>query len=117
MKNAIALELKVLRRKAGFTQADCAHLLGCRQARISEAETGGRLLSLLELYQLSLVYGKSLERFLAELAPGLRSELANRLPSLPSAPKRWLPRYTREKTLANLTARLGINPISDHGGA
>ena len=42
MSTEFALDLRLARRKAGFTQRDVAHLLGTRKSLVCELEKGRR---------------------------------------------------------------------------
>lgn len=117
MKNDIALRLKVLRRKAGLSQGDCAHLLGINASRLSTIELGKVPLSIRELTILALVFGTSLDSLLAGSVDDVRRGLAERLSTLPPAPTYWLKRFNRHHTLNALAVRLEALSTRDHDGA
>ena len=117
MSQSFALDLKVARRKSGFTQQDCAHLLDVNIAKISLLEQGKALPSVLEICTLSLLYGKSFESLFGGMMEDAQHNLKDRLVTLPEVSKRWLGRFIRNNTLNKLAARLDeINP-SEHGSA
>ncbi|MCB2052416.1 MAG: helix-turn-helix transcriptional regulator, partial [Novosphingobium sp.] len=61
MNTQLALDLRLARRKAGFTQDDAAHLLGVRAPRLSVLEQGRKRPNLVQICTLSLIYGRSFE--------------------------------------------------------
>ena len=61
MSTEFALDLRLARRKAGFTQRDCAHLLAIPTAILAQLESGKRLPSLVQICTLSVIYGRSFE--------------------------------------------------------
>ncbi|WP_205410834.1 helix-turn-helix transcriptional regulator [Salaquimonas pukyongi] len=108
------MDLRVARRKAGLTQVDCAHLLDVHPSLISRFESGRSTPSIQSICTLSLLYGRSFERLFGEAFASARTELAERLPSLPDAPTHWLPRPNRQHTLNQLSAHLSE---SENGAA
>ena len=100
------LDLKVQRRKAGLSQEDVAHLIGAHPSKVSLLEGGRALPTLHDIAALSIVFGKSFEEFFFAFVQDARSAIASRLPSMPQAPKRWLPRFNRQYTLDHLAERL-----------
>ena len=114
MKNDLALDLKVTRRKAGLTQADCAHLLSVERARISQMESGKRLPTLAEACRLSLIYDRPLDSLLVSVKLPAARELGGRLSSLPTPRTRWISTFNRQQTLSSLAERLLRNEYRDH---
>lgn len=106
MTSDIALELKVARRNAGLRQRDCARLLGVHPSRVSKLESGANVPSITDLYILSLIYGKPIDRFLSGIKRELHSALAIRLATMPKAPRKWLGKMNRLHTMQTLARRL-----------
>jgi transcriptional regulator with XRE-family HTH domain len=105
------LDLRVARRRAALTQIDCAHLLGCRQSRISKFEAGDATPTVEELSILYLLFDRSLGKTSEEIVAALRDELLSRLASIPDCPPAWRDRQTRFHTLGGLAERLAaIDP-------
>lgn len=111
MSYKFGLDLRVARRRAALTQADCAHLIGSDQPRISKFERGVATPSVVELSVLFLLFDKSLGRMSEEIVASLRDELLSRLASIPDCPPAWRDRQTRFGTLGSLAERLAaIDP-------
>ncbi len=106
MTNEFALDLKLARKKAGFTQRDCAHLLAVHPATLSDLENGKRPPRLAQLCELSLIYGRSFQSLFNEIIETAKHELSDRLQSLPDAPKDWISSVNREYSLDRLAERL-----------
>ncbi|MEQ9155794.1 MAG: helix-turn-helix transcriptional regulator [Roseitalea porphyridii] len=105
MQTDFALDLRRLRRQAGLTQRDCAHLLGVHSKRIWSLEYGRDLPSLTELCTLSLIYGRTFESLYAALLRDVRRELRERLETLPDSRSSSLT-FNRPSTLERLSSRL-----------
>ena len=116
MTNEFALDLKVARKKAGLTQADCAHLLSVDQARISLLERGKAKPSMRELGLFSVIFGRPFERLFSGLVVEAAHELSGRLSSVPTCPRHWPARLNRSHTLENLAERLAAFSPWEHGG-
>ncbi|MFZ1813093.1 MAG: helix-turn-helix transcriptional regulator [Rhizobiaceae bacterium] len=84
MTTQFALDLRLARRKAGFTQNDTAHLLGLRTAALSALEQGRRLPSLTQICTLSLIYGRSFESLFGAILRQARRDIEERLMTLPA---------------------------------
>ena len=106
MKNEHALDLKVSRRKSGFTQGDCARLLSVHPSKISLIESGKSLPNIRDIAALTVIYGKSFESLFQGIVTEVRQSLKERLPAMPEAPKRWLSRLNRQHTLDAVAERL-----------
>lgn len=106
MHKEYALDLKVARRNAGFTQADLAHLLGLDECVISRTETGKRTPTITEMCKLSLIYGKTFENLFHGIMKDARSDLFAKIVSIPDAPLNARGSFNREKTLDALMERL-----------
>lgn len=105
------LDLRVARRRAALTQADCAHLLATDQPRISRFEAGTATPSIVELSILYLLFDHSLGKVSDKIIARLRDELLNRLASIPDCPPAWRDRQTRFQSLGGLAERLAaIDP-------
>jgi transcriptional regulator with XRE-family HTH domain len=115
MTTQFALDLRLARRKAGYTQRDLAHLLSCHQSVISELECGHHRPSLEQIIELSLVYGRSFESLFGELMAESKTCLAKRLESLPALDKPTGHTFNRDSSLARLKRRLA--EPSDHDAA
>ena len=115
MKNTFALDLKVLRRKSGLTQKDCAHLLAVQPSRISLLESGRILPTIKDVVALATLHGRFIEQLLEQLVRDTHNHLAERLRSMPKAPARWLGRFNRQHTLDDLADRLAA--LTDYGYA
>jgi len=101
-----ALDLRVARRKAGLTQADCGHLLGVDPSRISKLEAGKSTPSIVELSVLCLVFNSPPSNVCEAIAASHALSLKERLASMPECPENWRDQYNRRSTLNALADRL-----------
>lgn len=115
MKTQFAHDLRLARRKAGYTQGDLAHLLDAPQSTVSDLEQGHRRPSLEQIIELSLLYGRSFESFFGAVMTERRELLSVRLSSLPDPSKTMAHTYNRASSLARLRDRLA--ELSEHGSA
>lgn len=115
MSSQFALDLRLARKKAGFTQDDLAHLLITHQTVVSQLEHGKRRPSLTEIVDLSLIYGRSFESFFAELMAERKKHLSGRLATLPAPGRKAMSTFNRPGSLARLKRRLTEAP--DYGEA
>lgn len=115
MSTQFALDLRLARRKAGFTQRDAAHLLAARQSAISDLERGRSRPTLVQIVTLSLIYGRSFESFFAEVMQDTRRDLLQRLEDIPEA-RVFSGTTSREYSLKELHRRLKAE-APDDGGA
>ncbi|MEL7257708.1 MAG: helix-turn-helix transcriptional regulator [Pseudomonadota bacterium] len=106
MSSQFALDLRLARKKAGFTQDDLAHLLAAHQTVVSHLELGKRRPSLTEIIDLSLIYGRSFEDLFAEVMEERKEHLSVRLASLPSPGRKAMSTFNRPRSLARLKRRL-----------
>ena len=113
MSTQFAQDLRLARRKAGYTQRDLAHLLSCHQSVISELECGHHRPSLEQIIELSLVYGRSFESLFGELMAESKTALEERLTSLPELENPTAHTFNRDSSLARLRRRLGETPDHD----
>ncbi|MGX9355016.1 helix-turn-helix transcriptional regulator [Roseobacteraceae bacterium S113] len=115
MSSQLALDLRLARKKAGYTQDDLAHLLNTHQTVVSQLEHGKRRPSLTEIIDLSLVYGRSFENFFAEVLAERKKHLSIRLSTLPTPGRKAMSTFNRPGSLARLKRRLAEG--QDHGSA
>ena len=108
MPHDFLYDLKVARKRAGLTQADCGHLLGASNNVISQIELGQRMPTVRELCTLSVIYGDRFDGLYSAIARRVCTDIAVRLASLPDAPRIWLQRHARRRarTLERLTRTL-----------
>jgi transcriptional regulator with XRE-family HTH domain len=106
MSTQFALDLRLARRKAGYTQEDVAHLLSSHQSLVSELEQGRRRPSLEQIIELSLIYARSFESLFGELLTERQVELHKRLKRLPDVDKPTAHTFNRANSLKRLTKRL-----------
>jgi transcriptional regulator with XRE-family HTH domain len=114
MSSDFALDLRVARRQAGYTQHDVALLLGAHQSHVSDLEQGRTLPSLAEIVSLSLIFGRSFESLFADLLLSAKSEIGGRLTALPAMVRSYVGTFNRDASLTKLERRLATNP-SDYG--
>jgi len=114
MSTQFALDLRLSRRKAGYTQRDIAHLLGVQQSAISDFERGRHLPDLKEIITLSLIYGRSFESLFAQLMQEAREGLKKRLSNIPDNVRQYAGTLSREHSLKHLKRRLEAEE-PDHG--
>jgi transcriptional regulator with XRE-family HTH domain len=115
MITQFALDLRLARKKAGYTQNDIAHLLSAHQSVVSDLEHGKRRPSHTEIIELSLIYGRSFESFHGEVIAEAKEHLSVRLATLPSPSRRTAHTFNRPSSLSRLKRRLS-EPIH-HGSA
>ncbi len=116
MSTQFALDLRLVRRKSGLTQRDCAHLLAIHPSRLSDLERGKHLPSLPEICTLSLMYDRSFESLYGTLFAEARANLRTRLISLPKDTREYVGTMNRDSSLDRLAQRLAAE-VDDHGGA
>jgi transcriptional regulator with XRE-family HTH domain len=117
MPNALALDLKVLRRKSGLTQGDAAHLLGVHPSKVSLMESGKALPTLREIAALTVIYGRNFEGLFQAIVMEVHQALLDRLRTMPEAPKRWLGTLNRQTTLNAMADRLAVFTNEDYAAA
>lgn len=106
MSTEFALDLRLARRKAGFTQRDIAHLLGGHQTLVSELERGRQTPTLEQIITLSLIYGRSFESLFSELMGTARSDLQKRIVQMPSGVRSYVGTFNRAASIERLARRL-----------
>ena len=109
------MDLKVARRKSGLTQIDCAHLLGIHDTLLSQMENGRRMPTVKEICSLSLIYGRSFETLFSGVFKDVRSDLKERLLTIPNAPKAWVGSLNRQNTIDRLAQDLANNSNDNYG--
>jgi len=67
---AVGAALRVLRRRAGLTQAQAADLVGVRNTYISQVESGSKGVSVRTMLKLLRVYSADLQALAAEVRRG-----------------------------------------------
>ena len=114
MSTQFALDLRLARRKAGYTQRDIAHLLGAQQSAVSDLERGQSLPDLRQIITLSLIYGSSFESLFSELLNEARKDIRTRLTSLPENCRQYAGTLSRSHSLKRLRQSLEAEDL-DHG--
>ncbi|MEJ8560027.1 helix-turn-helix transcriptional regulator [Yoonia sp. GPGPB17] len=115
MKTKFSADLRLARRKAGYTQADIAAMLCDHQSVVSALEKGDQRPDLDQIITLSVIYRRSFESFFAERMEKCTRRLKRRLKHLPAHVRETAHTFNRAASLKSLHERLA-NPIS-HGGA
>jgi len=106
MTTQFALDLRLARRKAGYTQRDIAHLLGAQQSAVSDLERGRNLPRLEEIIALSLIYGRSFESLFSALVKEAQTALHKHLTNLPDNFRQYAGTLNREHSLKRLRRSL-----------
>ena len=106
MFDEFIFDLKVARKKSGLSQADCGHLIGCSNHKISQLEHGDRLPTIREICALSVIYGRNFESLWAEVFRQVRADLETNLETLPEKRGNRPEVFSRAKTLERLAQRL-----------
>ena len=106
MSTQFALDLRLARRKAGFTQRDAAHLLGSRKSLVTNLEKGRRKPTLTQIVTLSVIYGRSFESLFAAEMREAEASLRKRILTLPVPTARLVSTYHRDANIERLAHRL-----------
>ncbi|MEO9875142.1 MAG: helix-turn-helix transcriptional regulator [Roseobacter sp.] len=114
MSSQFAVDLRLARKKAGYIQDDIAHLLATHQTMVSQLEHGKRRPSLIEIIELSLIYGRSFESFFAEVMAESKEHLSVRLSTLPEPGRKAMSTFNRPGSLARLKRRLAEGQEHDN---
>jgi transcriptional regulator with XRE-family HTH domain len=109
MQTEFSLDLRLARRKAGFTQHDVATLLGTQQALVSDLERGRVLPTIEQIVALSQIYGRSFESLFSQLMGEARTKLRDRVGSLPDRVRSYVGTFNRNASLQRLERRLADN--------
>lgn len=110
MSTQFALDLRLARRKAGYTQDDVAHLLSIGQSGVSDLEHGVREPLLEQIIDLSLIYGRSFDSFFEGLMRARCQALKAQLKTLPDPDELRAETFNRPRSLNQLQHRLDIPP-------
>lgn len=110
MTTQFAYDLRLARRKSGYTQGDVAHLLATQQSAVSDLEQGKIKPTLEQIIELSLIYGRSFESFFEELMTESQRLVTERLACLPDIGKQTAHTFNRTGSLERLTQRLAKTP-------
>lgn len=110
MSTEFGLDLRLARRKSGFTQCDIAQLINSHQSTIASLEKGKWLPTIRQICMLSLIYGRSFESLFAEVLTEVRIEMRQSLPSLPTVNVHSALSSNREASLKKLERRLAVDP-------
>ena len=116
MSTEFALDLRLARRKAGFTQRDVAHLMGAHQTLVSDLERGRQLPKLEQIVTLSVIYGRSFESLFSHLMRASRAVLMSRIVRMPDEVRRYVGTFNRDASIERLARRLA-DEDNTHGGA
>ena len=101
-----AADLRIARKKAGYTQADQAILLSAHQSVVSAIERGNTRPDLYQIVTLSLIYGRSFESLFAEVMQDCARQLQQQIERLSSDGYKSAPTFTRAGSLRHLQHRL-----------
>jgi transcriptional regulator with XRE-family HTH domain len=113
MRTQFSADLRLSRRKAGYTQADVAALLCDHQSVVSELEAGTKRPDLTQIITLSLIYGRSFEAFFADVMNDCARRLSRRLKHVPSNVRDTAHTFNRDASLKALHERLASH--TSHG--
>ena len=94
------------RRRAGLSQADCAHLLGISPSRMSRLERGVVIPTVRELSGVALLFGRTMEFLSGTLFLARARDLRERLFDLREPRRSWLGRFNRNHTLHQIGERI-----------
>lgn len=106
MSTEFALDLRLARRKSGFTQRDIAHLMDEHQPLVSELERGHKRPRLEQIVTLSLIYGRSFESLFAELMTDAKARLQQRIVHMPNGVRSYVGTFNRDGSIERLARRL-----------
>ena len=113
MRTQFSADLRLARRKAGYTQRDIAVLLGEQQSLVCRLERGERRPNLMQIITLSLIYGRSFESFFDDRMDVCKSKLRRRIKRLKPQVRRTAGNYNRHASVAKLAKRLEVK-VTDH---
>ena len=116
MSTEFALDLRLARRKAGFTQRDVAHLMGAHQTLVSDLERGRQLPKLEQIVTLSVIFGRSFESLFSGLMVTARDQLRARIVRMPAGIRSYVGTFNRDASIERLARRLADEQYA-HGGA
>lgn len=110
MSNQFSLDLRVARRKAGFTQGDVAHLLAVSTAHVCRLERGSASPTLKQIVTLSLIFGRSFESLFSEMMQTARDHLCKRILHMPDNVPVVAATFNRDASIERLARRLVDEP-------
>lgn len=116
MSTEFSLDLRLARRKSGFSQRDTAHLMALNRSKLSLLETGQRLPNLVQICTLSLIYGRSFESLFGVIMEGARAALRKRILCMPNRRRNYAGSLNRDHSIERL-ARSLADEQDDHGRA
>jgi transcriptional regulator with XRE-family HTH domain len=106
MSTQFAHDLRLARRKAGFTQRDVAHLLGTKRTLVGNLENGRRKPKLTQIVTLSVIYGRSFESLFAAEMREVEAALRKRILTMPVPTEQLATTYHRDANIERLARRL-----------
>lgn len=106
MSNQFVFDLRLARRKAGFTQRDIAHLLGTKKATIGQLEQAKRKPTLPQIVTLSVIYGRSFESLFSAEMRASEAALRQRIVRMPEGTRNHTATFNREASIERLAQRL-----------
>ena len=115
MSTEFALDLRLARRKAGFTQRDCAHLLAITTAKLSLLEAGERTPTLTQICTLSLIYGRSFDSLFSAVLGTARADLRRRILTMPKDTRNFAGTRNRDHSIERLARDLAEEAQTDGG--
>ena len=113
MRTQFSADLRLARRKAGYTQRDIAVLLGENQSLVSRLESGERQPDLTQIITLSVIYGRSFNAFFEAKLATCKGKLSKRLKRLPTDVWATAETYNRQNSIAKLREKLE-DKTNDH---
>jgi transcriptional regulator with XRE-family HTH domain len=113
MSSDFTLDLRVQRRKTGYRQKDCAHLVGITTGTLSAIEMGRRRPTLEEICTLSVIYGRTFESFFGEVMEEVKANLRTRILTMPKNTRTYAGTLNRDKSIERLARRLAEETAGD----
>ena len=110
MSTQFSLDLRVARRKAGFTQRDVAHLLAVSTAHVCRLEQGSVQPTLQQTITLSLIFDRSFESLFSEMMQTARDHLCKRILHMPDNVPAVAATFNRDASIERLARRLVDEP-------
>ena len=111
MYTQYSLDLRVVRRKTGFSQKDIAHLIGANQATVSQLECGRREPSLVQTMTLSMIFGRTFQSLFAAIMKRVRRDLRQRLRTLPKDASNYVGTKCRRDAIDRLKKRVAAKYV------
>jgi transcriptional regulator with XRE-family HTH domain len=106
MRTQFSVDLRLARKKTGYTQADLAILMADHQSTVSAIERGATRPDLNQIITLSLIYGRSFETLFAEVMQDCAQQLQQRLKQLSPEGYKSAHAFNRAGSLRQLQQRL-----------